>query len=182
MNFLELVMKRQSVRKYSNIPVEREKLLRCLEAARLAPSASNSQPWKWIVVDDTSLRSQIAAETWNQIVNFNKFVNEATVLVVLVMEKPKLVTKIGMAIKKKEWPWIDIGIAAEHFCLQAAEDGLGTCMLGWFNEKPIKKILSIPESKTIGLIISVGYPPEGYKLREKTRKAFDEVVKFNVYS
>jgi nitroreductase len=181
MNFLELVKKRQSVRKYSNNPVEKEKLLRCLEAARLAPSASNSQPWKWLVVDDGSLRSKVAAETYNQIVNFNKFVSEAPVLVVVVMEKPKMVTKIGMAIKKKEWPWIDIGIAAEHFCLQAAEDGLGTCMLGWFNEKPIKNLLSIPESKTIGLIISVGYPPEGYKLREKTRKTFDEVVKFNVY-
>jgi nitroreductase len=144
MNFLELVMKRQSVRKYSNIPVEREKLLRCLEAARLAPSASNSQPWKWIVVDDTSLRSQIAAETWNQIVNFNKFVNEATVLVVLVMEKPKLVTKIGMAIKKKEWPWIDIGIAAEHFCLQAAEDGPGNLYAGMVQRKTHKKTAFYP--------------------------------------
>ena len=76
---------------------------------------------------------------------------------------------------------IDIGIAAEHFCLQAAEEGLGTCMLGWFNEKPIKQLLNIPQKKSIGLIISVGYTPEGYRLRDKTRKKFDKVVRYNSY-
>ncbi|RLD51032.1 MAG: NAD(P)H nitroreductase, partial [Bacteroidetes bacterium] len=170
MDFLEIVNNRQSVRKYSSKEIEKEKLERCLEAARLAPSASNSQPWTMIVVDEPVLKDKVAQQTFDKFFSFNKFVPEAPVLVVFVIEKPKLITQIGGAIKKKEYPLIDIGIVSEHFCLQATEEGLGTCMLGWFNEKPIKGLLHIPEKKTIGLIVSVGYAPNDYKLRDKTRK------------
>ena len=181
MDFLEIVNNRQSVRKYSSKEIEKEKLERCLEAARLAPSASNSQPWTMIVVDEPSLKDKVAQQTFDKFFSFNKFVPEAPVLVVFVIEKPKLITQIGGAIKKKEYPLIDIGIVSEHFCLQATEEGLGTCMLGWFNEKPIKGLLHIPEKKTIGLIVSVGYAPNDYKLRDKTRKKFNDVVKYNSY-
>ena len=181
MDFLQLVNIRQSVRKYGPKPVEKEKLLRCLEAARLAPSASNSQPWTFVVVDDPVLKDKVAKETFDTIARFNKFTVQAPVLVVFVIEKPKLITQIGAAIKNKEYPLIDIGIAAEHFCLQAAEEGLGTCMLGWFNEKPIKELLNIPEKKTIGLVITLGYPENDYPLRTKIRKKFDKVVRFNSY-
>jgi nitroreductase len=101
--------------------------------------------------------------------------------VIFVIEKPKMITRIGGFIKRIEYPKIDIGIAAAHFCLQAAEDGLGTCMLGWFSEKPIKKILNIPDDKKIGLIISIGYAQEDYPLREKIRKSFNDVVRYNSY-
>ena len=181
MNFLDLVLQRQSVRKYLPKAVEPQKLQRCLEAARLAPSASNSQPWSFIVVDDPVLKDQVARHTYDDVLSFNKFVPSAPVLVVFVLEKPKVITRIGAVIKKLEYPLIDIGIAAEHFCLQATEEGLGTCMLGWFNAKPVKKLLRIPASKTIGLIISAGYPPEEYKLRDKSRKKYEEVVFFNAY-
>ncbi len=181
MDFHELVKKRQSVRRYDSRPVESEKLEQCLEAARLAPSASNSQPWTFVVVNDPELTSKVAAQTFDKVVNFNKFVAEAPALVVFVVEKPKVITRVGAFIKNKEYPLIDIGIAAEHFCLQAAEAGLGTCMLGWFNEKPIQKLLNIPESKSIGLIVALGYPAENYKLRHKSRKTLEEVVKFNSY-
>jgi nitroreductase len=163
-------------------PIDPEKLGRCLEAARLAPSASNSQPWSFVVVDEPELCEQVARLTWDRVLTFNKFVSGAPLLVVLVLEKPKTITRIGAAIKKLDYPLIDIGIAASHFCLQAVEEGLGTCMLGWFREKPIKKILNIPESRNIGLIISVGIPPPEYTLRKKTRKSFEEVVLFNSYS
>lgn len=181
MNFLELVNNRQSVRKYSSQKIEPNKLHRCLEVARLAPSASNSQPWTMIVVDNPELKDKVAKQTFDKFFSFNKFVPEAPVLVVFIMEKPKLITQIGGKIKKKEYQLIDIGITAEHFCLQAEEEGLGTCMLGWFNEKPIKKLLQIPMNKTIGLIVSIGYAPENYKLRKKTRKEFDDVVRYNSY-
>lgn len=180
-NFAQLVNTRQSTRRYTSKPVEIDKLNRCLEMARLAPSASNSQPWTFIVVTESKLCKKLASETYSPLVSFNKFVLQATAIVVMVIEKPPLVTQIGGLIKKKEYSLIDIGIAAEHFCLQATEDGLGTCILGWFNESPIKKLLNIPKGKTIGLIISVGYPPEDYKLREKTRKSFDEIVRYNNY-
>ena len=76
---------------------------------------------------------------------------------------------------------IDIGIAAEHFCLQAAESGLGTCMLGWFDEKEVKKLIKVPKNKSIPLLITVGYTPNGYKQRKKIRKEFEQVVRFNSY-
>ncbi len=155
--------------------------MRCLEVARLAPSASNSQPWTFVVVDEPVLKDKVARETFDAIARFNKFTVQAAVLVVFVIEKPKLITQIGAAIKKLEYPLIDIGIAAEHFCLQAAEEGLGTCMLGWFNEKPIKELLNIPEKKTIGLVVTLGYPEDDYPLRNKIRKKFEKVVRFNSY-
>lgn len=134
-SFSELVKHRQSTRKYTKEPVSRELIQKCIEAARLAPSASNSQPWKFIVVDEPEIKDQLARLTYDSAIRFNKFTEQAPAFVVITLEKPKTVTPIGKKIKNKEWPLMDIGIAAEHFCLQAEELGLGTCMLGWFNEK-----------------------------------------------
>ncbi len=181
MNFLELIQKRQSDRKYVDKEVGKEKMERCLEAARLAPSASNSQPWTFIVVNEPELKDKVARKTFGPAKTFNKFVPQAPVIVALVLEKPKIITELGGRVKKKEWPLIDIGIAAEHFCLQAAEEGLGTCMLGWFDEQSIKKLLNIPESNTIPLLITLGYRPDDYKMRKKARKKFEKVVKWNSY-
>jgi nitroreductase len=181
MNFLELIQKRQSDRKYTNQGVEKERLERCLEAARLAPSASNSQPWTFIVVNEPELKNKVARKTFGPAKTFNTFVPQAPVIVALVLEKPKIITELGGRVKKKEWPLIDIGIAAEHFCLQAAEEGLGTCMLGWFDESSIKQLLNIPESNSIPLLITLGYTPDDYKLRKKVRKKFEKIVKWNSY-
>ncbi|MBE9481749.1 MAG: nitroreductase family protein [Bacteroidetes bacterium] len=181
MNFQELINKRQSVRKYSDKAVEKEKINRCIEAARLAPSASNSQPWKLLIVDNPELKNKVAKETCSKLLKFNKFVLEASVIIVIVLEKAKVKTRIGEKLKNKEWRLIDIGIAAEHFCLQATEEGLGTCMLGWYNENPIKKLLNIPDNKSIGLLISVGYPVKDYKLRKKIRKDIEQIVSYNAY-
>lgn len=181
MIFNELILTRQSVRRYAVTPVEPEKLKQCLEAARLAPSASNSQPWKFIVVDHEPLRTEVAKASFSDIKLINKFTLQAPVMVVIVMEKAKLLTRLAMLVKKKEWPLIDIGITAEHFCLQAAELGLGTTMIGWFEDEKIKKLLQIPSDKTIGLLISVGYAVEGYPQRTKIRKPIEEIVRYNKY-
>ena len=181
MDFNKLIITRQSVRRYAATAVEPEKLNKCLEAARLAPSASNSQPWKFIVVDQEPLRTEVAKATFSDIKLINKFTVQAPVLVVIVMEKAKLITRLAMMVKKKEWPLIDIGITATHFCLQATELGLGTCMIGWFEEDKIKKLLQIPSDKSIGLIISLGYAVEGYPLRTKIRKPMEEMVRYNEY-
>lgn len=181
MSFNDLVKLRQSTRRYSDKDIEKEKLELCIEAARLAPSASNSQPWKFIIIDDVELKNKVAHQTYDAVLSFNKFVQQAPVIIAIVLEKPKVITRIGATIKKREFPLIDIGIAAEHICLQAAESGLGTCMIGWFNEKKVKKLLKIPDGKRIGLLISMGYPEDGYSLREKTRKSRKEVVSNNTY-
>ena len=178
---IDLINQRQSVRRYTDQTVEKEKLDRCLHAAMMAPSACNAQPWKFIIVDEPAMVKKVAKETWNKLVAFNKFVEQAPVIIVITIERSPLVPMIGGIIKNKEYPLIDIGIAAEHFCLQATAEGLGTCMLGWFNEKPIQKLLEIPKNRRIGLLISLGYEPQGYKQRKKIRKVLEKVVSYNKY-
>jgi len=181
MNFADLIVIRQSVRSYSSRPVEPEKLQMLIEAVRLAPSASNSQPWKVIIVDEPSLRDKVARATYSTAISFNQFAPQAPVIAVLTVEKPRAITQIGGWIKKRQFPLVDIGIAAEHFCLQAADLGLGTCMLGWFDETTIKTLLAIPRGIRVGLLITLGYPPEGYGLRPKARKAMEEMCTRNSY-
>lgn len=133
MDFSELANKRQSDRQYQQKPVDRALLLQCLEAARVAPSACNSQPWKFVVVDEPSLVSEMASAAAGM--GMNKFAFQAPVIVAVVLEKMNLTARIGSVIKDKEYSLLDVGIAVEHFCLQASELGLGTCILGWFDEK-----------------------------------------------
>src|SRR5690606_16994630 len=105
----------------------------------------------------------------------------APVIAVLVMENAKLIAQIGGFVKNQEYVQYDIGIAAAHFCLQAADLGLGTCMIGWFDEKKIQQLLHIPKKRKIGLLFTLGYSPEDYKLRKKIRKPLDEICGFNCY-
>lgn len=181
MDFQELIKNRQSVRKYQDKPVERGKIEKMIEAVHSAPSACNSQPWKIIIVDDPQLKNEVALATFSKTISFNKFAIQAPVIAVLVIEKAKLIAQIGGSIKNMEYPIYDIGIAAAHFCLQATELGLGTCMIGWFDEKKIKPLLNIPEKRKIGLVITLGYPTEDYKLRKKIRKPVEEICGFNSY-
>ncbi len=180
MEFLQLAAKRQSTRRYLEKPVEREKIERCLEAARLAPSACNCQPWKFIVVDDPELKTMIAKETFGKVLSFNRFTLEAPVLVLIVGEQQKAIARLAGVVKRRPFKYFDIGIAAEHFCLQAAEEGLGTCMLGWFKDKTIKKQLGIPRNKRIELLITLGYPSSD-EIREKKRKNIDQIRTYNYY-
>ena len=180
MSFLELANKRYSVRNYNNMPAPQDKINRCIEAARLAPSACNSQPWKFVVVDDLTFIKKLATAAFEGIVDFNHFAFKAPVLVLIVSERQKMSAKFGSIVKRKNFSLMDIGIAAEHFCLQAAEEGLGTCMLGWFNEKKVKRILSIPKLKRVELIISVGFSADEKILRKK-RKSINEILSWNKY-
>lgn len=182
MNFSELVTLRQSVRSYQTKSVEKEKIRLLIESVRLSPSASNSQPWTLVIVDEPELKNKVARATFSSAVSFNKFAVEAPVIAVLAIEQPKVITQVGGWIKEREFPLIDIGIAAEHFCLQGAELGLGTCILGWFDEPAIKKLLQIPKGTRVGLLVTLGYAAEGYPLRPKIRKSAEEMSRFNSYA
>jgi nitroreductase len=176
---LELIHSRQSDRSYSDKPVENEKIERILEAGRFAPSACNAQPWKFIVVTDPTLRAGLAEAASARLLGMNSFVNQAPLLLVVVREKANMSSRIGATVKNKDYSLIDIGIASENICLQARAEGIGSCMIGWFDEKQVKKILGIPASKRVELIITLGYPVK--ELREKRRKQLSEVVSYNKY-
>ena len=178
-DFLSLVKERQSDRRYHDRPVEKEKLMRCLEAARLAPSACNSQPWTFIVIDDPSLKTAVAKETSGGVLPLNHFTAQAPVLIAIVLEKPNITCRFGEAVKDKKFTIMDLGIAASHICLQAAAEGLGSCMLGWFNEKRVMELLKIPAGKRPMLLITLGYPAG--KKRKKIRKKPEEVFRYNSY-
>jgi len=169
------------VRRYRPDPVEPDKLRLLAEAFRLAPSASNAQPWRLILVDDPVVREQIARATLGPAGSFNTFVPEAPVLAVLVLQRPPLLNRAAQALVARDFTLIDIGLAAAYFCLRAPDLGLGTCMLGWFNEGRIKRLLDIPRGARIGLVITLGYPPADYPVRPKDRKPLDEVCRRNGY-
>ena len=181
MNFFELINKRESVRGYLDKPVEREKIEKIIECARLSPSACNAQPWKFVVVDNKEIVEKIAKKLYDPLVSgINKFALTSPVFIVVVGEKRNLTSKIGSIVKNKDYTSMDIGIACENICLAAAELGLGTCMMGWFKEKDIKKILEIPDKKEIHLVISLGYY-ENKEPRKKVRKEMNEIFSYNKY-
>lgn len=179
--FLTLVRRRQSTRSYQTKPVPKVSIERCLEAARLAPSACNAQPWTFIVVDQPELKNQLSDLTANRLLPLNHWTKQAPVHVVLVVEKANWTSRMGTAIKKRDFAWMDTAIAAEHFCLQAASEGLGTCMLGWFDEPKVQSLLRIPATKRVGLIMTLGYPADD-KVRPKIRKSLPEIVRWNRYT
>lgn len=179
MDFTELLLQRQSVRSYLDRPVEKWKVDKLVEAVRLSPSASNSQPWKLIIVDDQVIKDDVARATYTRLVSFNKFAPQAPLLAVFCIERPKVITQIGAKLKEREFPLIDIGIAAAHFCLQATALGLDTCMIGWFDEERIKELLHIPSGKRIGLVVTVGYGDEDQ--RKKVRKPREKMSSRNSY-
>lgn len=179
---MDLIQKRRSVRKY--LPgrrIPREDLLKCIEAARLAPSACNSQPWKFIIVDEPELMQKVTGEIFSGIYSMNKFAREASALIVAVAEKGKFLSIAGGQIRNTRYYLVDMGIACEHLILQAAELGIGSCWIGWFDEKKLKKLLAIPKSKKIDVVISLGYP-ENDQLVPKARKALNDIHAFNSYS
>ncbi len=175
MSFMELVRKRESTRKYLSQKVPRDLIDRCLEAARLAPSACNSQPWSFIVVDDEETKNELVKKTMSGLFSLNKFVATAPVIIVAITEKSLYTARMGGMLRNVQYSLIDIGIACDHLTLKAAELGLGTCWLGWFNEKALKKILDLPKSTSVDIILSLGYPAEDSEPRSKKRKTLDQI-------
>lgn len=176
---LELILSRQSDRKYSDKPVEKEKLERIIEAGRMAPSACNAQPWKFVIVDEPELINKLADAASAKLVSMNTFLHQAVVLIVIVRENPNFSSKIGGTIKNKDYSHIDIGIATENICIQATAEGIGSCIIGWFDEKLVRKILGIPSAKRVYLIISLGYSLN--EKRVKKRKPKEVTVSYNKY-
>lgn len=177
-DFLQLVGSRQSDRAFDKArPVEQEKLERVLEAGRLAPSACNAQPWKFVVVTDAELACKVGKAAAG--LGMNKFAKDAPVHILVVEESANITSLLGGKLKDKHFPLIDVGIAAAHLVLAAEDEGLGSCILGWMDEKEVKRLVGIPASKRLLLDILIGYPVK--EKRKKIRKPKDKVVSYNEY-
>ena len=181
MALLDLLKHRKSVRDFLDRPVEREKITMCLEAARLAPSACNSQPWRFVVVDDRQLKNKLCDVAFSGIYSINSFCKMAPVIVVVISEKSRFLARIGGMFRGTKYYLIDIGIACEHFVLQAEDLGLGTCWIGWFNEQAVKSILNIPQRKKIDIVIALGYYDREKLGPEHNREPIDKIASFNAY-
>ncbi len=164
MNVFEAIKGRRSVRAYKDTPVEEDKLLKVLEAARLSPSASNRQQWKFIVVKNPETRKRLAAPAFNQ-----AFVAETPVVIVCCATEAAAVMACGQPTHT-----VDVSIASAYMILQAYELGLGTCWLGAFNENEVKRILKIPAGVRAVTMTPLGYPSQPPLPRE--RKNLDEII------
>jgi len=174
-NFFELIAKRESCRDYSEKQVDTEILRKCIEAARIAPSACNSQPWSFTVVNNSGLSPKVAKCL--QELGMNKFTDKCPAFVVVTEEEATLIARIGGKAKNQEYASIDIGLATAHLVLAAAEQGLSTCIIGMFNESKLKEMLDIPKQKRIRLVIAAGYAATD-KIREKNRKNLEDISRF----
>ncbi len=174
MNFSEIAQTRQSCRKYNkDRAVEQEKLQQILESARLAPSACNAQPYRFTVCTGETAKA-VAKET--QGMGMNKFSSDAPVLIVISESAYNKTAALGAKVKHNDYRSIDIGIAAAYITAEAAALGLGSCILGWFDNKKIKELCSL--SGDVRLVITLGYPADDDILRPKKRKDIDELVTY----
>ena len=173
MNFTEIANNRQSCRNYDpERVVEQEKLDAILDSARLSPSACNGQPYLMTVCRGESAKAVAKAV---QGVGMNKFADNAPILIV-ISEKPYVASAaLGAKVKGNDYRSIDIGILAAYITAEAAAQGLGSCILGWFDDAKLREICHLDAPAR--LVITLGYAKEGDKLREKKRKDMAELVK-----
>lgn len=171
MNFSEIAAARQSCRSYDPAKdVEEKKLDAMLNAARLAPSACNGQPYHLTVC-----RGENAKAVANAVMGMgmNKFASDAPVMIVISEENYNKTAAAGAKIKHNDYRSIDIGIAVAYLTAEATAQGLGTCILGWLDDEKIRRICNL--SHPVRLVVTVGYPKDGDKLRDKKRKPLDEL-------
>ena len=174
-DFKDLILARQSCRKFDPREVDKETLLKLVEAFRLSPSACNAQPWKLILA--TGETAKIVRQGVQKD-GRNKFTDNCPAFAVLVEEPAVLKPAIAARFHSQAFAQLDIGIATVHYCLMATDLGLSTCILGWMDEEWLKEALGIPKERRIRLVLATGYAAEDDKLREKVRKPLSEMSEF----
>lgn len=175
----DAIARRVSCRAYKCDAVSQEQVLRILEAARLAPSACNQQPWRFAVVRDPELRRRIVEEGFLPGIKMTWAI-AAPVHIVVGMETSFLTHRLAASVSGVNYPWVDIGIAGEHLVLAATELGLGTCWIGWIKPRSIARIAGWPRSVKPVVVITLGYPceVESGKPPVSRRKPLDELVRW----
>jgi nitroreductase len=170
MDVAKAIRDRRSVRSYENKDIPQEVLQKVIEAARLAPSANNRQPWKFVVVRDEAKRKALAKAAKEQ-----QFVAEAPVVIAAVALEPTRVMTCGVPTYA-----VDLAIAVDHMTLAAVDQGLGSCWIGAFYQEDVKKLLEIPDECKVSTLLTLGYPRD--QARFKNRKPLDEIVCYEGWS
>jgi nitroreductase len=162
LNFEEVLLKRRSIRRYKDAPVPKEKILKLLEAARVAPSASNKQPWHFIVVENKETIKQLAKSEW-------------------AAKAPLMIVGLADQEASPNWCSNDLGIAFEHIALATTNLGLGGCWMGQTGrEDLIRKLLDIPDKLRPVAVMPIGVPDETPTPKE--RKSLDDIVSWEKYA
>ena len=174
-------MIRESCRVYSEKRVSREDLTHLVDVARFSPSGCNSQPWKFIIIDEEDARQKVIDSFQDENINGCPWGDKVPAFIVICEEKAKLMPGVAEHYGSQHFAQMDIGMASMALCYEATTMGLGTCMIGSMNQERIKKSLGIPSDVVVRLIITVGYPKAKTEPRKKIRKDFDEVVSYNKY-
>lgn len=177
MDFKALVEKRRSIRQYRDQPIPEPDLLKCIEAARLAPSACNSQPWKFIIINQKPVIKKAVQNACHTIYGFNKFIASAAALILVIPQKKSFLLKTAGKMRGIDYCLIDIGIACQQLVLQAESLGIGSCWIGWFDQKRLKKSLALAEKGKIEIIIALGYPAKETD-KPQVRKPREEIAFF----
>ena len=173
MNFTEIAQTRQSCRSYDAArEVEQEKLDAILESARLAPSACNAQPYHITVCRGDAAKAAAKAV---QGMGMNKFATDCPIMLVVSEAPYNATAALGAKVKDNDYRSIDIGIMTAYLTAEATAQGLSTCILGWLDDKELRRICGIDEK--VRLVISLGYAKADDKLRQKKRKNVEELIK-----
>ncbi len=176
-NIHDIIRNRRSVRAYKDNEIPKDVLQKVLDALRLAPSACNYQPWKFIIVTDEAIKSKLVTACKGQ-----KFIAESPIVIVGCGYPQQAYPNMAGRGNSAE---IDVTIAMDHLTLSAAAEGLGTCWIGAFSEKEVKEILNIPDTVKVVALMPLGYPAAEnafHPVEEQRRKLFSEVFSYNGFS
>jgi nitroreductase len=178
---MSIIQERRSVRTFDpDRDVEQEKLEIMLEAARLAPSSNNTQPWHFVVVRNPDVRKKLSAAAPAGLAT-NKWMAKAPVIIVCCVQPALLEHRAIGQLMDKQWYVMDVAIAVEHMVLAAQEQGLGTCWLGWIDERKVRRAVGAPRDVRIAALLPVGYPKNGKWPPAKKRKPMQEVVSWDKF-
>lgn len=170
---LDLIKLRKSIRKFKDIPVEKEKIDYIMECGRLSPSACNNQPYRFVIIQG-DFKKKFDEEVFSGIYSFCSFIKSAPLIVAIVREKNKFVANIGSKIQDTDFSLIDIGICGQQIVLAATELGLGSLWVGWFDKKKANKMIGVKKNQSVEMLIAIGYKNE--EPSERRKKSFDEIV------
>lgn len=167
----EAARRRRSVRSYQEKEIPEGKFERVMDTVRMAPSANNKQDWRFVVVRDEDRKEMICEAARNQ-----RFIKEAPIVVAGVATEPEYVMSCDIP-----GGIVDVAIALDHLSLKAAEEGLGTCWIGAFDQERVKGILNIPEDCEVVSLMTVGYPVRSLEEEDKDRKELEEIVSYDTF-